>query len=80
MTVASSAAVNRPACRGRDLALQPCALPAAEVDSTAIGPTILSLGRGETVLVLESEREQMLRDEEMLAGYWIRTGRFRASG
>jgi signal transduction histidine kinase/CheY-like chemotaxis protein len=43
-------------------------LPAAEVDSTAVvGPTMLSLGRGETVLVVESEREQLLRDEEMLA-------------
>jgi CheY-like chemotaxis protein len=28
---------------------------------------MLSLGRGETVLVVESEREQLLRDEEMLA-------------
>ena len=43
-------------------------LPAAAADSTAVvGPAMLPLGRGETVLVVESEREQLLRDEEMLA-------------
>ncbi|MET0631982.1 MAG: two-component system VirA-like sensor kinase [Xanthobacteraceae bacterium] len=43
-------------------------LPAAAVDSTAgVAPAMLPLGRGETVLVVESEREQLLYDEEMLA-------------
>jgi len=43
-------------------------LPAAAADSTAgVGPGMLPLGRGETVLVVESEREQLLYDEEMLA-------------
>ena len=43
-------------------------LPAAAVDSTAVvGPAMLPLGRGETVLVVESERERLLHDEEMLA-------------
>ena len=43
-------------------------LPAAAADSTAVvGPAILPLGRGETVLVVESELDQLLRDEEMLA-------------
>jgi CheY-like chemotaxis protein len=43
-------------------------LPAAAADSTAgVGPAMLPLGRGETVLVVESEREQLLYDEEMLA-------------
>jgi signal transduction histidine kinase len=43
-------------------------LPAAVTDSTAVdGPEMLPLGRGETVLVVESERERLLRDEEMLA-------------
>ena len=32
-----------------------------------VGPAMLPLGRGETVLVVESERERLLRDEEMLA-------------
>jgi CheY-like chemotaxis protein len=41
-------------------------LPAA--DSTAgVGSAALPLGRGQTVLVVESEREQLLYDEEMLA-------------
>jgi signal transduction histidine kinase len=41
-------------------------LPAADASSTAVvGP--LRLGHGETVLVVESERERLLRDEEMLA-------------
>jgi signal transduction histidine kinase len=43
-------------------------LPAAAADGTAdVGPAMLPLGRGETVLVVESEREQLLYDEEMLA-------------
>ena len=43
-------------------------LPATAADSTAeIGPAMLPLGRGETVLVVENERERLLRDEEMLA-------------
>jgi len=43
-------------------------LPAATADSTAaVGPAPLPLGRGETVLVVESERERLLYDEEMLA-------------
>jgi DNA-binding NtrC family response regulator len=41
-------------------------LPATTESSTAaLGP--LPLGRGETVLVVESERVRLLRDEEMLA-------------
>jgi CheY-like chemotaxis protein len=43
-------------------------LPAAVTDSTAVdGSEMLPLGRGETVLVVDSERERLLRDEEMLA-------------
>src|SRR4029077_16187591 len=42
-------------------------LPAAAVSIAAVGPTMLPLGRGETVLVVESERERLLRDEEELA-------------
>jgi signal transduction histidine kinase len=43
-------------------------LPAAAVDTTVRGGlSALPLGRGETVLVVESDREQLLRDEEMLA-------------
>ncbi len=43
-------------------------LPEAAVDSTAVvGPATLPLGRGETVLVVESERERLMYDEEMLA-------------
>jgi Signal transduction histidine kinase len=46
-------------------------------DSTAVvGPAVLPLGRGETVLVVESERERLLYDEEMLARWdtnrWVR--------
>jgi signal transduction histidine kinase len=40
--------------------------PAAADGSMDIGPAV-PLGRGETVLVVESEREQRLSDEEMLA-------------
>jgi CheY-like chemotaxis protein len=40
--------------------------PAAADASMDIGPAV-PLGRGETVLVVESEREQRLSDEEMLA-------------
>jgi signal transduction histidine kinase len=43
-------------------------LPAVAADSTAVvGPAVLPLGRGETVLVVESERERLLYNEEMLA-------------
>jgi signal transduction histidine kinase len=43
-------------------------LPATAAGSTAaVGPAVLPLGRGETVLIVETEREQLLRDEEMLA-------------
>src|SRR5512139_964917 len=43
-------------------------LPAVAADSTAVvGPAGPPLGRGETVLVVESERERLLYNEEMLA-------------
>jgi signal transduction histidine kinase/ActR/RegA family two-component response regulator len=43
-------------------------LPAAAADSTAVvGPAILPLGHGETVLIVDSELDQLRRDEEMLA-------------
>ncbi len=43
-------------------------LPATAADSSAmVGPTMLPLGRGETVLIVESERDWLLRDEEKLA-------------
>jgi signal transduction histidine kinase len=43
-------------------------LPAAAADGTGvIGSELLLLGRGETVLVVESERERLLYNEEMLA-------------
>jgi CheY-like chemotaxis protein len=43
-------------------------LPVAAAGSdAAAGAATLPLGRGETVLVVESDREQLLRDEEMLA-------------
>ena len=43
-------------------------LPAAAADSTTlVGPAMLPIGRGETVLVVESELDQLRRDEEMLA-------------
>jgi signal transduction histidine kinase len=43
-------------------------LPAAAADSlAATDPAGLPLGRGETVLILEGERERLLRDEEKLA-------------
>jgi signal transduction histidine kinase len=43
-------------------------LPATAADSTAmVGPAMLPLGRGETVLIIESERDWLLRDEEKLA-------------
>jgi DNA-binding NtrC family response regulator len=54
-------------------------LPAAATDDIDLDVTAaLPLGRGETVLVIESERERLLRDEEMLAalgyepvGFWL---------
>jgi signal transduction histidine kinase len=43
-------------------------LPVAAAGGTAgVGPPTLPPGRGETVLIVESEREQRLCDEEMLA-------------
>jgi signal transduction histidine kinase/ActR/RegA family two-component response regulator len=43
-------------------------LPATAADAMAFaGSAVLPLGRGETVLILESDRERLLRDEEMLA-------------
>jgi len=43
-------------------------LPAVAATSPAVvGPAVLPLGRGETVLVVESEREKLLYNEEMLA-------------
>jgi len=54
-------------------------LPAAAADNIAVASlTTLPLGRGETVLLVESDRERLLRDEETLAalgyepvGYWL---------
>jgi signal transduction histidine kinase/CheY-like chemotaxis protein len=43
-------------------------LPAAAAGSNVVvSAAMLPLGHGETVLVVENEREQLLRDEEMLA-------------
>jgi len=43
-------------------------LPATSTSKRSVaGPAMLPLGKGETVLVVESERERLLRDEEMLA-------------
>ena len=42
-------------------------LATAAGGTALVGSEILPLGRGETVLVVESERERLLRDEEMLA-------------
>jgi signal transduction histidine kinase len=43
-------------------------LPATAADGTATAePALFSLGRGETVLLVESEREHLLPDEEKLA-------------
>jgi signal transduction histidine kinase len=43
-------------------------LPAAAADGTAlVEPASLPLGRGETILIVESERERLLWDEEKLA-------------
>ena len=43
-------------------------LPAASADAvTPTGPDDLPLGHGATVLIIESERERLLRSEEMLA-------------
>ena len=43
-------------------------LPATAADSAAMaGAAMLPLGRGETVLIVESERDRLLRDEEKLA-------------
>ena len=43
-------------------------LPAAKTGTTTVGgPAKLPLGRGETVLVVQSERDRLLFEEEMLA-------------
>jgi signal transduction histidine kinase/CheY-like chemotaxis protein len=43
-------------------------LPAITAGATAEGgPELLPLGRGETVMIVESERDRLLRDEEKLA-------------
>src|SRR5258705_1769086 len=42
-------------------------LPAAAGSIAVVGSTMLPLGRGETVLIVESERERLLRDEAELA-------------
>ena len=43
-------------------------LPATRAGGTVMaGPAMLPLGHGETILVVESEQERLLRDEEMLA-------------
>jgi CheY-like chemotaxis protein len=42
-------------------------LPATRADAVAPGSAILPLGQGETVLVVESDHERLMRDEEMLA-------------
>jgi signal transduction histidine kinase len=43
-------------------------LPAITAGATAEGePALLPLGRGETVMIVESERDRLLRDEEKLA-------------
>jgi signal transduction histidine kinase len=55
---------SKPGCGSRFEAW----LPAAVADSTAVvGLPMLPLGCGETVLVIENERERLLYDEEMLA-------------
>jgi DNA-binding NtrC family response regulator len=42
-------------------------LPSAADSTIVVGPAMLPLGRGETVLVVESEVDRLLHDEEMLA-------------
>jgi signal transduction histidine kinase len=43
-------------------------LPAIAADDAAVAePSLLALGRGETVLLVESERERLMPDEEKLA-------------
>jgi hypothetical protein len=43
-------------------------LPAAAADGVAaVGPPMLPLGRSETVLIIESEPDRLLRDKEMAA-------------
>jgi len=42
-------------------------LPAAAAAGGAVEPTTLQLGRGETVLIVETDRERLLQDEEKLA-------------
>ena len=42
-------------------------LPSAADSTMVVGPAMLPLGRGETVLVVENEVDRLLHDEEMLA-------------
>jgi signal transduction histidine kinase/CheY-like chemotaxis protein len=56
-------------------------LPAAAAANTeVVGPTTLPLGRGQTVLIIERERERLLRDEEMLAAVGYEPVGFQLSG
>ena len=49
-------------------------LPAAPPDSTDITqPASRPLGQGETVLVVENDRDRLLQNEEMLAGTGVRS-------
>jgi signal transduction histidine kinase len=55
-------------------------LPAAEPDAAAgIRSAALPLGQGQTVMVVEAEAEQLLRDEEMLAALGYEPVGFRRS-
>ena len=56
-------------------------LPATAVDGNATAePALLPLGHGETVLIVEGERERLLRDEEKLAALGYEPVGFRARG
>ena len=47
---------------------------AAAAAGSAAEPTTLPLGRGETVLIVESDRERLLQDEEKLAALGLTLG------
>ena len=55
---------SKPGQGSRFEAWLPATSPSA---ATVAGPPTLPLGHGETVLIVESERERLLRDEETLA-------------
>jgi signal transduction histidine kinase len=55
-------------------------LPAAAAASGAAEPTTLPLGRGETVLIVESDRERLLQDEEKLAALGYEPAGFEHAG